>query len=109
MFTYRSHNPINDLIYGYGGVNDKSYFDFDGKTLLVGNGKIGTVTTIIEYFKTQNVTYSQSFIQKRRVVATLKLQTASGVIKLPCLHEEDARTIQERIVSEVEGSTKDWI
>lgn len=87
----------------------KTYFDFDGKTLLVGNGKIGTVTTIIEYFKTQNVTYSQSFIQKRRGVATLKLQTASGVIKLPCLHEEDARTIQERIVSEVEGSTKDWI
>ena len=35
----------------------KTYFDFDGKTLLVGNGKIGTVTTIIEYFKTQNVIY----------------------------------------------------
>ncbi len=87
----------------------KTYFDFDGKTLLIGSGKIGTITTVIEYFKTQNITYSQSFIQKRRGVVTLKLQTASGVIKLPCLHEEDARTIQERIVSEVESSTKDWI
>ncbi len=87
----------------------KTYFNFENKTLVVGDGKIGTITTIIEYFKTQNITYSQSFIQKRRGVATLKLQTASGVIKLPCLHQEDARIIQKRIVSEVENTTRDWI
>lgn len=87
----------------------KTYFRFDGKVLMVGDGKISTITTTIEYFKTQNITFSQSIFQKRRGVATLKLQTASGVIKLPCLNEADARNIEQRIVVEVENTTRDWI
>lgn len=87
----------------------KTYFSFQEGKLVVGDGKISTVTTTIEFFKTQNVIYRQSFIQKKRKVATLKLQTASGVIKLPCLHQVDARIIQQRIVCEVEDATRDWI
>lgn len=87
----------------------KTYVRFEDKTLVVGEGKIGTVTKLMEYFKTQNIRYSQSFIQKRRGVATLKLQTASGVIKLPCYPQEQAREIKERILTEVENTTRDWI
>ncbi len=87
----------------------KTYFNFQEGKLIVGDGKISTVTTFIEYYKTQNIKLVQSLIQKKRGVATLKLQTASGVIKLRCLSLKDALTIQEILVKETENNKRDWI
>lgn len=87
----------------------KTYFKLAGDKLIVGDGKISTVTTFMEYFKTQNITFSQSFIQKRRGVATLYIQTASGVVRLPCLKEEDAKFLTALIVQEASNSEREWI
>ena len=87
----------------------KTYFTFQEEILVVGDGKISTVTTVMPYFKTQNILFQQSIIQKKRGVATLKFQTASGVIKLPCLRLEDALNIQQKVLIEVENSKRDWI
>ena len=87
----------------------KAYFTFQEEILIVGDGKISTLTTIMPYFKTQNILFQQSIIQKKRGVATLKFQTASGVIKLPCLRLEDALNIQQKVLIEVENSKRDWI
>lgn len=87
----------------------KTYFNLSGDKLTVGDGKISTVTTLMEYFKTQNVTFSQSFIQKRKRVATLHIQTASGVVKLPCLKEEDAKLLKTLIIQETSNSNREWI
>lgn len=87
----------------------KTYFNFQEGKLVVGDGKISTVTTFIEYYKTQNIKLVQSILQKKRGVATLKLQTASGVIKLRCLSLKDALTIQELLVLETENNQRDWI
>jgi len=88
---------------------NKTYFEFKGEKLVVGDGKITTITTGLEYYKTQNIKLVQSIIQKRRGVATIKIQTASGVVVLPCLFQSDALKIQEKILTNVENSTRDWI
>ena len=87
----------------------KTYFTFQEGKLIVGDGKISTVTTLIEYFKTQNVLFQQSIIQRKRGVATLRLQTASGVIKLPCLRLDEAHSIKNILVQEMEENKRDWI
>lgn len=88
---------------------EKTYFTFQEGKLILGEGKISTVTTLIEYFKTQNVLLQQSIIQKKRGVATLKLQTASGVIKLPCLRLDEAHSIKNILIQEMEENKRDWI
>ena len=87
----------------------KAYVFMQNEKLIVGSGSIGTVTTSMEYFKTQNVSFEQSFIQKRRGVANVYLQTASGVIKIRCLKESDAKKIVETIVESASNSNRDWI
>ncbi len=87
----------------------KAYFNIEDKKLIVGAGSVATVTSIMEYYKTQNIKLVQSFIQKRRGVASVHLQTASGVIKMPQLHEKDAMELMDLILEEVCNSKKDWI
>ena len=87
----------------------KAYVSFQDEKLIVGSGSIGTVTTLMEYFKTQNVSLDQSFIQKRRGVADVNLQTASGVIRMRCLQESDAKMIVETVVKSASNSNRNWI
>ena len=87
----------------------KAYFDIEDKKLIVGAGSVATITSVMEYYKMQNIKLVQSFIQKRRKVASLHLQTASGVIKMPNLYEKDAHQLLEVILKETCNSKKDWI
>lgn len=113
-FSWREALLLNSIILPFTVLliylkRNKTYFQFDGEKLIIGDGKISTITTIIEFYKTQNIQTVQSVIQKRRGVATIKIQTASGVVKLPCLHQTDAILIQKKIIQKVENSSRDWI
>ena len=87
----------------------KAYYTIENKKLTVGAGGISTITNIMEYYKMQNIKLVQSFIQKRRGVASVHLQTASGVIKMPNLYEEEANELMSIILDEASNSSKDWI
>ncbi|MEN8928363.1 MAG: PH domain-containing protein [Flavobacteriales bacterium] len=87
----------------------KAYFHIEDKRLIVGAGGIATITTVMEFYKTQNIKLVQSFIQKRRGVASVHLQTASGTIKMPNLHKEEAQELMTLILEEACNSNKDWI
>ena len=87
----------------------KAYYDIEDKKLIVGAGSVATVTSIMDYYKMQNIKLVQSFIQKRRGVASVHLQTASGVIKMPSLYEEDAIELMQMILEEACNSKKNWI
>jgi putative membrane protein len=87
----------------------KAYYDIEDKKLIVGAGSVATVTSIMEYYKMQNIKLVQSFIQKRRGVASVHLQTASGVIKMPNLYEKDAVQLMELILEDTCNSKKGWI
>ena len=58
--------------------------------ILVGKGLIDTHYTYFQLFKVQNVKIKQSIFQKRRNIADLILQTASGKIRIPCIRYKDA-------------------
>lgn len=87
----------------------KAYFNIEDKRLIVGAGSIATITSIMEYYKTQNIKVVQSFIQKRRKVASIHVQTASGVIKMPNLHQSEAFKLMGIILQESCNSKKGWI
>ncbi len=87
----------------------KLFFKVSNNMLLVGGGAIETSTTYLEMFKVQNVKIKQSIFQRRRNVADLILQTASGKIKLPSITEERANELYNQILYTIETSTKEWM
>ncbi len=87
----------------------KLYFKVSNDILIVGGGSIETTTTYLELFKVQNVKMKQTFFQKRRKVADIILQTASGKINIPSITMERANELYDYILYKVETSTKKWM
>ena len=67
---------------------EKRYYKISESMLLVGSGLLETHLTYLEIFKVQNIKMKQNIFQERSNVADLILQTASGKIKIPCIHCE---------------------
>lgn len=87
----------------------KSYFQFNKSQLIVGKGAINTVWQQAESFKTQSVDFRQSFFQKRRGLASLRVNNASGQIDIPYLSEEIANKLMNYLLYHVETSNKKWM
>lgn len=87
----------------------KRYFQFNKLHLLVGKGSINTVWQQSESFKTQTVDFKQSFLQKRRGLATLRVNNASGYINIPYISEALAYQLFNYLLYHVENSNKKWM
>ncbi len=87
----------------------KSYFQFNKSQLIVGKGAINTVWQQAESFKTQSVDFRQSFFQKRRGLASLRVNNASGQIDIPYITEETANKLMNYLLYHVETSNKKWM
>jgi putative membrane protein len=77
--------------------------------LLIGRGAIHTVWEQAESFKTQSVDFKQSFFQKRRGLASLSVNNASGRIIIPYISEEMANQLMNYLLYHVETSNKKWM
>mgnify|MGYP000574594872 FL=1 len=77
--------------------------------LLVGRGLLETHLIYLEIFKVQNIEMKQTIFQKRSKVADIILQTASGKIKIPCIHYKEALKIYNHTLYKVETSTAPWM
>lgn len=87
----------------------KRYYKISDAMLLVGKGLVETHITYLEIFKVQNIKLKQTIFQKRSNVADIILQTASGKIKIPCLHFNEAIKIYNQTLYKVETSNIAWM
>lgn len=88
---------------------EKRYYKISESMLLVGSGLLETHLTYLEIFKVQNIKMKQNIFQERSNVADLILQTASGKIKIPCIHFNDAVQIYNHTLFKVETSKSLWM
>ncbi len=87
----------------------KRYFQFNKTQLIVGKGAITTVWQQAESFKTQSVDFRQSFFQKRRGLASLRVNNASGQIDIPYIPVDMANKLMNYLLYHVETSNKKWM
>lgn len=72
------------------------------------SGTIGYRTVALLYRKVQRVTVTQSPLQRRRDLATLRVYMASGSVKLPYIRHDLAKQLRDYILFKVESSRVAW-
>jgi putative membrane protein len=87
----------------------KRYFQFNKTQLIVGKGAISTLWQQTESFKTQSVDFRQSFFQKRRGLASLRVNNASGQIDIPYIPVDVANKLMNYLLYHVETTNKKWM
>lgn len=87
----------------------KSYFQFNKSQLIVGKGAINTEWQQAESFKTQSVDFRQSYFQKRKGLASLKVNNASGQMNIPYIPEDTALQLMNYLLYHVETSKEKWM
>jgi|GEM_PF-1119952 len=81
----------------------------DGKVAVVRQGFVGSRMTAFPFHKAQTVSMTQSPSQRRRGLATLKVQLAGQTLTIPYVPLGDAQAWHDRILFEVETSKKAWM
>ncbi|MBI9041739.1 PH domain-containing protein [Lutibacter sp.] len=87
----------------------KTFFRLHPNLLEVGSGQFSTEIIYFEIFKMQHIKLRQSIFQKRKNVADIILQTASGKIKIPCLDKNLAVELYNLMLYKTEISKKSWM
>jgi putative membrane protein len=87
----------------------KRYFQFSKTQLIVGKGAFSTVWQQAEAFKAQSVDFRQSFFQKRRGLASLRVNNASGQMNIPYIPEDVAYKLMNYLLYRVEAANKKWM
>ncbi|WP_394749421.1 PH domain-containing protein [Spongiimicrobium salis] len=87
----------------------KSYYSLHKDYMVVGEGRIDTVTHIFEHHKIQSLKLKQSFFQKRREVASIHVHTAASLIVIPAVPFPEAMELYDDLLYKVETSNKNWI
>lgn len=74
------------------------------------SGMIGEEHLLVELYKVQRITLNQSWLQRRRGLATLVLHTAGGeLLTIPYIAIQDARLLSNYLLYKVESSSKEWM
>ena len=72
------------------------------------SGTIGYRTVALLYRKVQRVTVSQSRLQRRKDLATLRVYMASGSVRIPYIGHTTAKQMRDYILYKVESSQQAW-
>lgn len=87
----------------------KSYFRINNEQIRVSMGAISHKWKQMELFKIQSVEFKQTFFQKRRSLASLRLMNASGSITIPYINDAIAKQIYNYLLYHTEISEKSWM
>jgi len=79
------------------------------EALQIKKGVFGTEKAILSWNKIQAIHFSQSFYQRRKKLATLKLFTAGGTIHIPFIKQVEAIKIYNYALFKVESENKPWM
>ncbi|MCY1721388.1 PH domain-containing protein [Prolixibacteraceae bacterium Z1-6] len=87
----------------------KSYFNINNEQIRISSGAISHNWKQMELFKIQSVEFKQTFFQKRRSLASLKLMNASGSLRIPYINDKLAKQIYNYLLYHTEISEKSWM
>lgn len=87
----------------------KRYFRINNHQIRVSEGAISQKWKQMELFKIQSVELNQTFFQKRRSLANLRLMNASGSVKIPYINETLAKQLYDYILYHTETSERAWM
>lgn len=81
---------------------------YDNDALVRRFGLIGYDLEVFLFRKVQRVTVTQSWLQRRRKLAGLRIFLASGSVRIPYIPIDDANLLRDYILYKVESSRKAW-
>jgi putative membrane protein len=87
----------------------KIAYGYNDELIKLKGGAFGEKNTITSIYKLQAITKTQSPFQRKRGLATLVLQNASGSLKIPYIPDQDASTIIDVFLKKVETDNRNWI
>jgi putative membrane protein len=82
------------------------YIDQDGVALR--RGFVGIRTNAFLHRKVQRISITQSLLQRRRGLATVRFYLASGSLRMPFVDYDLARTLRDFVLYRVESSKLAW-
>ena len=90
--------------------NHKRYrYALNGDYAIMQSGFIGKSISIFPMYKSQNIRIRQTPGQRRKNLATLKISIAGQTLSMPYIPIEDAYYWRNKILSEVEKSSRPWM
>jgi len=87
----------------------KRFFKLSANQIVISRGTLAQEWSQLENYKLQNIKYSQSFWQKRRGLATIKLHTASGNFSIPYIEQNLAIDLFNYLLYKIESTNKAWM
>jgi putative membrane protein len=81
----------------------------DGACGVVRRGFVGSRRTVFPFYKAQGVVLTQAPSQRKYGLADLKVMLAGGDVTIPFMPLADAEAWRDRILYEVEASTRPWM
>ena len=87
----------------------KKKYALNEDELYIGGGTLGLRHSLLPMYKVQDVQITENFYQWRRSMATLVIHTAAGSVRIPYIPKDDALSILDRLIYQVEKSNKPWI
>ncbi|HKJ80228.1 MAG TPA: PH domain-containing protein [Prolixibacteraceae bacterium] len=87
----------------------KSYFKVNNHQIRISKGAVSQRWQQMELFKIQSVEFRQSFFQKRKSLASLRLMNASGSVSIPFIDEKIAKQLYDYLLYHTEISEERWM
>lgn len=87
----------------------KAGFSLTRELLKVNGGAFGEKTAILYNYKIQAVQIRQSYYQRRRSLANLRIGTAAGDIVIPFIKVDTANAIADYLLYKAESSKQSWM
>ncbi len=88
----------------------KAFYQTNTKYIQIGSGDLwDSKYSYLEWHKMQKISIQETYFQRRRNIATLKILTASGYVTIPCIPKESAWEIYDYFIYKVESSDADWM
>ena len=76
--------------------------------LVLRRGFVGIRTNAFLHRKVQRISITQTIIQKRKGLATVRFYLASGSLKMPYVDFELAKTLRDFVLYRIESSKLAW-
>lgn len=75
---------------------------------LLWRGFAGYRITAFLHRKVQRISLTQTLLQRRKELATLRFYLASGPVKIPCVNVKKASELRDRVLYRTESNQLAW-
>ncbi len=98
------------LVFISGSLFQKKFrFYYTEEVIQIQRGTFGQSEAVLQWHKIQSVKLQQSRYQQRHSLATVKLYSAGGEIRIPFLELNDAQAIRDYALYAIESRKENWM